>query len=89
MGIGWRANETPHLWRGRVAEMAENKRQTLLSEAKNATSDWRTELQLSIISDEDKARPSDWMIYIKAVDVLQVKDEETFDKIEWPLKPEE
>ncbi|MFB6324672.1 tail fiber assembly protein [Pantoea deleyi] len=69
--------------------MAENKRQTLLSEATNATSDWRTELQLSIISDEDKARPSDWMIYIKAVDVLQVKDEETFDKIEWPLKPEE
>ncbi|KII68656.1 Tail fiber assembly protein U' [Thelohanellus kitauei] len=70
---------------------AESKRKDLLSEAATVTADWRVELQLNTISEEDKASLIKWMEYIKAVkatELSQVKDEDTFNQIEWPDKPE-
>ncbi|EFK5232530.1 tail fiber assembly protein, partial [Escherichia coli] len=63
----------------------------LLNEAKDITSDWKTELELGTISDDDKARLTQWMAYIKAVkalDLNQVSDESSFDLIQWPEKPD-
>lgn len=70
--------------------LAGNKRQELLDEANSITADWRTELNLGIISDGDKATLVDWMTYIKAVkalDLSTVKDEAGFISLIWPIKP--
>ncbi|EAC2149225.1 phage tail protein [Salmonella enterica] len=70
---------------------AESQRQNLLDDANDTTADWRTELSLGIISDEDKACLVKWMTYIKALKVLDlsdVKDEAGFKAIKWPDKPE-
>ncbi|MGV6478763.1 tail fiber assembly protein [Pantoea agglomerans] len=69
---------------------AESMRQSLLIEAGDVTTDWRTELQLGILSDEDKSTLIEWMGYIKSVkkiDLSLVEDEATFDKVAWPKKP--
>ncbi|CAD6084818.1 tail fiber assembly protein [Escherichia coli] len=69
---------------------AESQRQSLLDDANNTTADWRTELSLGIISDEDKASLVKWMTYIKALkalDVSGVKDEDSFKAIKWPEVP--
>ncbi|ENC65682.1 caudovirales tail fiber assembly family protein, partial [Escherichia coli P0299917.7] len=73
------------------SRLAEKKRQSLLNEAKDITSDWKTELELGTISDDDKARLTQWMAYIKAVkalDLSQVSDESSFYLIQWPEKPD-
>ncbi|ELQ9214950.1 tail fiber assembly protein, partial [Escherichia coli] len=73
------------------SRLAEKKRQSLLNEAKDITSDWKTELELGTISDDDKARLTQWMKYIKAVkalDLSQVSDESSFYLIQWPEKPD-
>lgn len=73
------------------AAKAESRRQSLLSAANATIADWRTELQLGVISDDDKARLVTWMAYIKAlkaVDFACVKDEMGYKAIEWPDKPE-
>ncbi|HDR3096576.1 TPA: tail fiber assembly protein, partial [Salmonella enterica subsp. enterica serovar Derby] len=52
--------------------------------------DWRTELTLGIISDENKVTLINWMGYInklKDIDFSQVNDEATFEKIKWPELP--
>ncbi|ENQ3900876.1 tail fiber assembly protein, partial [Salmonella enterica] len=70
---------------------AETTRQKLLNDADNAIEDWRTELSLGIISDEDKACLVKWMTYIKALkalDLSDVKDEAGFKAVNWPDKPE-
>lgn len=70
---------------------AESMRQSLLKEASDITTDWRTELQLGILSDEDKATLIEWMGYIKSVKILDlslVEDEATLDKVAWPEKPQ-
>jgi hypothetical protein len=41
-----------------------------LSKAQETISFWQTELQLGIISDEDKASLIAWMQYIKAVQAV-------------------
>ncbi|WP_288450278.1 tail fiber assembly protein [Enterobacter roggenkampii] len=54
------------------------------------TADWRTELQLDIISDEDKGNLIKWMAYIKqlkAMSFSKIIDEASFDNIIWPVKP--
>lgn len=66
-----------------VAE-AEQKKQSLLTEAQSKIANWQTELQLDIISDDDKARLITWLNYIKevqAVDTSKVPGA-------WPNKPE-
>lgn len=66
-----------------VAE-AEQQKEALLSEAQTTISLWQTELQLGIISDEDKASLIAWMQYIKA---LQAVDTSIAPDIIWPEKP--
>ncbi|EFT9638831.1 tail fiber assembly protein [Salmonella enterica] len=69
---------------------AETTRQKLLNDANNIIKDWRTELTLGIISDENKVTLINWMGYInklKNIDFSQVNDEATFEKIKWPELP--
>ncbi|EBX9480863.1 tail fiber assembly protein, partial [Salmonella enterica subsp. enterica serovar Abony] len=68
----------------------ETTRQKLLNDANNIIKDWRTELTLGIISDENKVTLINWMGYInklKNIDFSQVNDEATFEKIKWPELP--
>ncbi|WP_320734941.1 tail fiber assembly protein [Enterobacter cloacae] len=65
-------------------EAAEQQKAALLLEAKATISFWQTELQLGIISDEDKASLIAWMNYIKAV---QAVDTSKAPDITWPDKP--
>ncbi|WP_158781023.1 tail fiber assembly protein [Pantoea sp. BAV 3049] len=70
---------------------AEEQRQTLVTEANSTTADWRTELQLDVISDDDKASLVKWMAYIKALkalDLTGVTNEAGYKSIAWPDKPE-
>ena len=64
-------------------EAAEQQKAALLAEAQTTISLWQTELQLGIISDEDKASLIAWINYIKAV---QAVDTSTAPDIEWPDK---
>ncbi|ECX6633536.1 tail fiber assembly protein [Salmonella enterica] len=64
---------------------AEQQKAALLLEAQVTISLWQTELQLGIISDEDKASLIAWMYYIKAV---QAVDTSKAPEIIWPDKPE-
>lgn len=66
-------------------EAAEQQKTSLLAEAQATISFWQTELQLDIISDEDKARLIAWMKYIKAVQAI---DTSKAPDITWPDKPE-
>ncbi|EFA4955838.1 tail fiber assembly protein [Escherichia coli] len=66
-------------------EAAEQQKTARLLEAQATISLWQTELQLGIISDEDKASLIAWMSYIKA---LQAVDISTAPVIIWPVPPE-
>ncbi|HDD9446311.1 TPA: tail fiber assembly protein [Escherichia coli] len=66
-------------------EVAERQKAALLLEAQATIGIWQTELQLGIISDEDKASLIAWMNYIKAV---QAVDTSKAPDITWPDKPE-
>lgn len=70
--------------------MAESKRQELLTVANETVADWRTELQLGVISDDDKAGLVKWMAYIKALKALvfsNVTDKDSYESIKWPELP--
>ncbi|ECD3753518.1 phage tail protein [Salmonella enterica subsp. enterica serovar Orion] len=70
---------------------AETTRQKLLDGANSTIADWRTELALGEISDDDKASLTKWMAYIRALktlDLSDVKDEATFTAIRWPALPQ-
>ncbi|EFH9361323.1 TPA: tail fiber assembly protein [Escherichia coli] len=69
---------------GQVME-AQQKKAALLAEAQSTISLWQTELQLGIISDEDKASLIAWMKYIQALNAV---DTSTAPDIDWPVKPE-
>ncbi|WP_336286556.1 tail fiber assembly protein [Cronobacter dublinensis] len=72
-------------------ERAETDRKKLLNEANTITADWRVELMLGAIPDEDKASLTVWMAYIrelKALDLTGVTEEESYNAIVWPDKPE-
>lgn len=64
--------------------VAEDKRSQLLSQANVITADWRTELALGMLSEDDEARLKEWMLYIKAVKVIDVSGAPDID---WPVKP--
>lgn len=56
----------------------------LLRVAAETIADWRTELLLGIITDEDKEKLTEWMEYrksVKAIDIHKAPD------IFWPEKP--
>ncbi|EBA9089073.1 tail fiber assembly protein [Salmonella enterica] len=70
---------------------AETTRQKLLDAANSAIADWRTELALGEISDDDKASLTKWMAYIrelKSLVLIGISDEVTFNKIQWPVLPQ-
>ncbi|EBP2451294.1 TPA: prophage tail fiber N-terminal domain-containing protein [Salmonella enterica subsp. enterica serovar Hidalgo] len=70
---------------------AETTRQKLLDGANSTIADWRTELALGEISDDDKASLTKWMAYIRALktlDLTAVPDEATFIAIRWPALPQ-
>lgn len=66
-------------------EAADQQKQALLDNAAETTSDWKTELALGIISDEDKASLIEWMNYTKAVKAV---DTSKTPDITWPTAPE-
>ncbi|HAL9531822.1 tail fiber assembly protein [Escherichia coli] len=69
-----------------LVQVAENKRQQLLSHADDVMLDWRTELMLGEISDANRAKLSAWLTYkndIKATDVTTDPE-----NINWPVPPE-
>ncbi|ECY7223504.1 tail fiber assembly protein [Salmonella enterica] len=70
---------------------AETTRQKLLDGANSTIADWRTELAMGEISDDDKATLTKWMAYIKglkSLDLTGISDEATFNKIQWPVLPQ-
>ena len=66
--------------------VADQQKQALLDNAAEVTSDWKTELALGIISDEDKASLITWINYIKEVKAV---DTSTAPDITWPIPPAE
>ena len=69
---------------GQVRE-AERQKSALLAEAQSTISLWQTELQLGIISDDDKTILIKWVKYIQALNAV---DTSTVPDIRWPVKPE-
>ncbi|MCX9004311.1 tail fiber assembly protein [Citrobacter portucalensis] len=67
-------------------EAADQHKAALLVEAQETISFWQTELQLGIISDEDKASLIAWIQYIKAVQAI---DTSKAPDITWPTPPDE
>ncbi|ELO3239276.1 MULTISPECIES: tail fiber assembly protein [Enterobacteriaceae] len=67
-------------------EAAEQHRQQLLLKADEVTADWRVELMLGDISEEDKEKLSAWMDYKKQVKAV---DTSTAPDITWPTPPAE
>ena len=66
-------------------DAAERQKANLLNAANSKIRLWQTELQLGIISDDDKASLIAWIGYIKAVTAT---DTSTAPDIEWPVSPE-
>lgn len=69
---------------------AEQQRTDLLTTANSMTADWRTELELGVISDLDRSALVMWMAYIRALkslDLSSVKDEAGYNVIAWPESP--
>lgn len=69
---------------GQVEE-AEQKKSALLNKAQSTISLWQTELQLGIISDDDKASLIAWMKYIQSMNAI---DTSAAPDIEWPERPQ-
>ncbi|EEL5709940.1 tail fiber assembly protein, partial [Salmonella enterica] len=70
---------------------AEETRKKLLNDADNRIRDWRTELTLGTISDENKAVLILWMNYIntlKSLDISNVTTEAKYKAIKWPEVPD-
>lgn len=82
-GSGWVTDEVAH--QAAQITLAEQTKARLLNKAKNTISLWQTELQLGIISDDDKAQLIVWMRYIQA---LQKVDTATAPDIAWPEQPQ-
>ncbi|WP_285834325.1 tail fiber assembly protein [Escherichia coli] len=68
-----------------LIEIAEQQKAQKLSDAQNKISLWQTELQLGIISDEDKASLIAWVGYIKE---LQSVDTSVVPDVDWPIEPD-
>lgn len=78
------AVEPPLLTKEETVGYAEQRKAGLLSEAQATISLWQMELQLEIISDEDKARLITWINYMK---MLKAIDTSTAPNIVWPTTP--
>ncbi|EFJ8421023.1 tail fiber assembly protein [Escherichia coli] len=72
-------------------QKAEEHRRWLYSRAADITSDWKAELILEIIRDDDKEQLKAWLLYaraLKSLDFSQVTDESSYNAIEWPVPPQ-
>ncbi|REL20478.1 phage tail protein [Morganella morganii] len=75
----------PEPTKEQLIEQAESKKQLLITEANQKTQLWQTQLMLDIITDEDKASLTEWMLYVQKV---QTVDTSAAPDIIWPEKPE-
>lgn len=73
--------KAPAYTKAELVSMAEQKKLTLLTDAKEKISLWQTELQLGVISDDDKRELEKWVLYIKSLINLDVS---SAPDIEWP-----
>ncbi len=64
--------------------LAEQERNSLIEDADSVTVDWREELLLGVISEENKAKLKQWMIY---KDLLKSIDTSSSSNIKWPGAP--
>ena len=67
--------------------LVEAKRQQLLFEVDTVTADWRTELALGDISDEDREKLSAWMAYKRLVKSISGESALAED-FAWPPQPD-
>ncbi|HHL5576671.1 tail fiber assembly protein [Escherichia fergusonii] len=79
------AVEPPPPTKEEAVDYAEQQKVKLLSEAQATISLWQMELQLGIISNEDKASLITWINYMK---MLKAVDTSTAPDIVWPTTPE-
>lgn len=77
--------DVPPLTHEESVSQAESTKNGLVLSAKQVISIWQSELLLGTISEQDKAKLSSWIAYIKSVLAL---DTANFPDITWPEKPE-
>lgn len=78
--------DIPPRTREELIKDAENERKRLLANADKIMIDWRTELMLGEISDDNRDKLSAWLSYknqVKAVDVTTDPEH-----VSWPVPPE-
>ncbi|HCD1105736.1 TPA: tail fiber assembly protein [Morganella morganii] len=75
----------PIMTREQLVVQAEYEKQSRVTEANQKTQLWQTQLMLDIITDEDKASLTEWMLYVQKV---QAVDTSAAPDILWPEKPE-
>ncbi|HAT7516955.1 TPA: tail fiber assembly protein [Kluyvera ascorbata] len=63
---------------------AERKRAELMQEAEQVMSEWKLDLALGLISEEDKQKLIAWRLYVKELDALEL---DAAPEIEWPPVP--
>lgn len=92
VGIGWLYNDDsfappppPPLSHAEQVALAAQKKEELIALAIATTSLWRTELLLGLISDEDKAALTDWILFQREVQDIDI---EKAPDIEWPEPPQ-
>lgn len=84
-GEGWKITAAGQAAKdAAIIEDAEREKTARLAYASQVTADWRTDLALGIISDDDEAKLKEWMLYIKAVKAV---DASKAPDIEWPTQP--
>lgn len=75
----------PEISQAELTEQAEEIKQILITEANQKTQMWQTQLIIGIITDEDKASLTKWMLYVQKA---QAVDTSAAPDIIWPEKPE-
>ncbi|WOZ89096.1 tail fiber assembly protein [Morganella morganii] len=79
------AHINPPVTKEQLIAEAEAQKRIFIAEANQKTQLWQTQLMLDIITDEDKASLTEWMLYVQKV---QAVDTSTAPDIIWPEKPE-
>lgn len=74
----------PEMTREQLVTQAESIKQLLIAEANQKTQLWQTQLMLGIITAEDKASLTEWMLYVQKVQAVDT----SAPAIIWPEKPE-
>ena len=64
---------------------AEAFRRNLITEAEKTMAGWILDLNLGLISEDDKQKLIAWRLYVKALDAIEL---DAAPEIEWPDKPE-